>query len=910
MINDLLSTCGMARQVIVSIVETDRRLKAAISSVEFQLNILESIARRFPVEEELNSTLVMFLASIDDKVRRIAKSVGIDDISCLDDDNPKCKNRPRSGFKAISLGLSEAFMSFIGRGAAEKLETVVGLEGDIKSMISIISLELTRQVSTSLSGPEFQIRRAIRSPSARAFWLQIFGTEMFTTFDTFRYTLKTHVFDKCDIPDFIVNKVSENIARGRNLVSAKTFSDFAGDSKTPILELLMEAATKLQKSLSLVGLENRLTVAAVGEDLGILCLASADGKIFMYNTREKTSKCLLSPGGIPKCLCVNQDMKLLCVGTDHDEIIIIEVENILHSSTEVINGKIVDIASRCDMCAALVEQSGSCNVKIYNINTLGFVLILKFDTWCSFDSKFCSFYDNILQVWSPSSIIRIDASNKIQKLDKNRTSLDWRLKSGINNTSTYKHTYPSSTGTSGTFKECSLYINNHYKNTKSVIDFNDILRNSSEFGVSCSLNITCVSILKDDWVAVIGTDDCDGDFMYHLVLVNMLTKRKFKIATFLDNEVNIVDINMIDNRNTIPQNIDIVLVWTTFDVTIQNVIIDNSNKVTSSTYTRIPNIVMRSESVLNRMPREWNTVGIDTSVLKSDILYTSYGFRKTEKWGIIVPLYKKPDLTCREVEMKIVCHGAHKALGGWIVGTVSDRGACVVQLMNSGGELYGQEYKQPGLPTRVLPLDIDHIVIQTKHDDVVESSVYSTDSSSPKTTFKNKEIVCTSSDTMEIVIRDKTTSCIQYINSSYNLGIDILPTTFGTSTLRTSGCFLGDKYILIADDSVFRVYSLGSLGIINKFAVDDPVLDIRSVSPMTTKFIASTKSGQTKVYEVLDEGNSLNHIVSFVTHVSNKVSAVVSGRNLVVSGERGDIIWIETERCLPYMYTGTVTSIL
>jgi hypothetical protein len=170
MINDLLSTCGMARQVIVSIVETDRRLKAAISSVEFQLNILESIARRFPVEEELNSTLVMFLASIDDKVRRIAKSVGIDDISCLDDDNPKCKNRPRSGFKAISLGLSEAFMSFIGRGAAEKLETVVGLEGDIKSMISIISLELTRQVSTSLSGPEFQIRRAIRSPSARAFW--------------------------------------------------------------------------------------------------------------------------------------------------------------------------------------------------------------------------------------------------------------------------------------------------------------------------------------------------------------------------------------------------------------------------------------------------------------------------------------------------------------------------------------------------------------------------------------------------------------------------------------------------------------------------------------------------------------------------------------------------------------------
>ena len=103
---------------------------------------------------------------------------------------------------------------------------------------------------------------------------------------------------------------------------------------------------------------------------------------------------------------------------------------------------------------------------------------------------------------------------------------------------------------------------------------------------------------------------------------------------------------------------------------------------------------------------------------------------------------------------------------------------------------------------------------------------------------------------------------------------------------------------------------MGSLGIINKFAVDDPVLDIRSVSPMTTKFIASTKSGQTKVYEVFDEGNSLNHIVSFVTHVSNKVSAVVSGRNLVVSGERGDIIWIETERCLPYMYTGTVTSIL
>jgi hypothetical protein len=230
--------------------------------------------------------------------------------------------------------------------------------------------------------------------------------------------------------------------------------------------------------------------------------------------------------------------------------------------------------------------------------------------------------------------------------------------------------------------------------------------------------------------------------------------------------------------------------------------------------------------------------------------------------------------------------------------------------MNSCGELYGQEYKQPGLPTRVLPLDIDHIVIQTRQDDFVESSVYSTDSSSPKTTFKNKEIICTSTDTMEIVIRDKTTACIEYINSSYNLGIDILPTKFGTSTLRVSGCFLGDKYIVIADDCICRVYSLSTLVIINKFSVEDSILDIRSVSPTTTKFIANTKIGQTKVYEVSDDGNALNHIVSFVTHVSNKVSAVVSGRNLVVSGERGDIIWIETDRCLPYMYKGNILPVL
>jgi hypothetical protein len=903
-VNDILGLCTSARSCLTGIRRNGRRIRSAQSSLESQVRVLENLLRNSRVRaSSVFPHAVDTVKSAEARLDELASGTGAG---------------RRTSFLGIRCTVPR-FMDTAFGGGDEKIIDVLGsLEDEFRTLVSLVTLELSAQTANAVSLPSEVLRSEIPDDGTRRFWSQNFGNDLVVSSERF-----SHVVDKtlCNsgksfsLTDSDRAMTIKSIASSPEGVTAKDFARLVG--KSTVTRAIDHRVRLIQKQYTLMGMDKRVSDLAVSKGTATLFAASPSGKILKaclgttgLRSEKSAPKCLFCPKGHVVSMAVDDREATLIAATSEHRILFVSVSSmtVMMDRAMTSTGDVLHLSARDGVLAYIYQETGSviCEVCLYDTSKMEVTKVCE--RWCLHDSLFCRVLAGghvVVESMTTETIVySVDHSRAAGSAsgpgeggapgsyDAPRGSIS---DDGADPRIDRRKSCPGRKkkflcGEHGYYLVCGKLYKKDLLAPASA-------RDELVYTINQAHEVVSMDVLGDDYAFIL----VKGGHTVDLLVVDLNDEDRFAKSAivfpkFLDEEP--AGVRICKSNASAPQCIA-VFTWNTPDITIQYFDVLEGEFI-PVLYERIPAINEASTSLAPMMPRRFLVNKIEISPLMNDILITWCSDSQFGFLSAIVQDAGTPDIDHVKLGLKISCQDSYPLRRNWYICLMTGEKTYTINTMDAMGRANSKSEEIDGYPKRLTVTGDSHVAIQSSSMWSTSCILFSVDTESQSLTLKerypNKEIVCGKAGAPILLLRDCEKGCIATLNAETG-AVKVFPEIY--LSRDSCGTFLGDDRAVIVQQDYATVVSSPSVVVMSRFQLATPAVSIAEINGPPRGFVASTPGGSVDVYTISPSSDELYQMVRFSTHVAGIVAVAVDGDRSVVAGERGGVIWVKNNVCLP-----------
>ena len=854
LVNDVISLCTSVRDTVVFIRRSNKKIRNAVKSLEFELSVLESLVSNIVEDMPISRTSENMLSAVMEASNDLKKS------PMYSTPTGKC------------IGILGAVF---GRGVSDTLAKLENIEGDLKKVVSLLSLEMLKITAATLSGPEMKLAQTIINKQAREFWYKSFGYDMYVDRRLFSDAMereKLYPSGKVSraLKDYVISKIQND---NGDKVYAQSFSEFFGGVDIVIRDVVSAAIKDIVKQHTICGLDTRIACLAKINESRVCCFSSYHGKVTKINFEDYSSKVLLIPNGFYYLMAIDDDSDILIgVSSKHDIDVVNLSEMNLLGTTHAIDEIVHLCASNGRLCY-VCRNGAVCKCVFSELDTLSKTYVYQWETLCPYSSWQCRFVKDTIVINNAISVVGIPIKDPDERINEETLTRDsYEVGDG-------KHVLCE-----GGY-EYVCYGSNIQMVTsdgsRPIFDSNGLVIDFDVFD-----NTHAIVLL-------------DTNIHYVVKYKNIKDSKEDELLHFGRGERRAperVELMMQHGEN----QFDVVIAWNMGDITIQKVSVDVEGNTKTLIYTRIPSLSLVVSTTINEYIPEIVMKRFSTSVIEgNDLLLSCYSRRDRNYWATIVKsAYDQCEV--KMLDLAISCHVVRNDLSHWYVGVMNDSmNGFTINTMDEEGNIILRSNKHQGVATRIFVTANNHVALLVCEKLEKKTFIFTAHSNhiSCDKTFRETMIVCSSQFSTKVVCRDTVKASLRTFDADTHESIIHEKLCFSSKVL---GTFVGVSLLALLDIDVLSVVSSSSMALIARYTLNViPCSVTQSPQFDDKRFVVSSRCGKTLLFILDDSGHKLRDVVHFKTHTEGKTHACLYGDTIVVAGDRGGIIWINANECLP-----------
>lgn len=878
LVNDILTLCTTLKQSVTFVRVQNRKISAAIDTLKFEIDVLENT-----IQKIMDKTPD---AVLSDSISVISKRMAAT-VARLD----KCNDRwMKQSNRVKCLRLVDTVM---GSGLYRIISYLESLETDLRIIVDILSLELSRMTFSALERPEATLRNAMPNANARNFWIDRFGLNLHIDKAIFAVVMDTFILSRTKASTLIKEQIVTNLASQTEYVSAFAFSGFVGDAEN-ISDVFERYVSEITKHYTLAGFDSEIIAIAKSLKFNLFCIASATGKVMKLHSNHRTYD--VDVFLIPEVMSMQIDEKygLLVMLSGKNVITILNLFTMMKLNSYVMPfDAVLDIGVRDGSFVCLHRFGGRCIFTYSVFDPIKKAYEKQYENTCTYNSFKCNFV-------SVSGLLYIAVKN---------FSYDVLYSVTLDNVAIASPQIPAfstkkrrSEAFESYFKylihEDVEYNCSHGKIVSSPLEHRLVdkeVEPETVFEVAPDVSeIVSFDVLSKGLVVLISTESqqsFDVVFAHRVSLENRLLM-KIDFGRFPCPS----GIHAIENVDE--DTFVVMMTWTSGDITLQRLSFAGG-KVESESYHRIPSLNMLSMSIHDHLPE--NIIrNISTSPIVRDLLFTCKGsMSKSSYWAAILATGGNM-VAVNQIDLAISCHTSSNDSSYWYVGVVNRHDNCMLNILDRDGHISFSSDDFPGIATELLISGDGHVLLQVTQNSATVVRVFSASHGSiyPLYVLNQSEMICTSEFHKRVVLRDASTDQVRITSIDDTSRFAILENSVSRHAI---GAFVAsDKFVLI-DAELLYLCRCDDARLIFRFVLSEVPRSICTHLSMDRAELAITTAAGIALMRICNAGKELENKATFLTHVGGKVTLnKCRGEDiLVASGDRGGIVWFSARDCLP-----------